>query len=173
MKKEIYTKRLYLRPLQVTDLPSTHAYAGNPENTKYMMYLPNENIHETERFLRKVAIEWEKENPSFYEFAVVREGAHMGAVSLCSNGNAEWELGWILHKDFWGKGYVVEAVEALLPFAIKELGAKRFVAHCDAENTASRRVMEKIGMRLFSDEGTRYNKGSKIQTKELIYCLEE
>lgn len=49
-----FTERLRLRPLCLDDLPTVHEYAGDVENTKYMIFLPNATEQESEAFLRKV-----------------------------------------------------------------------------------------------------------------------
>jgi RimJ/RimL family protein N-acetyltransferase len=58
------------------------------------------------------------------------------------------ELGYRLRKSAWGKGYATEASRALIRKAFTELGARRVFAETMAVNLASRRVMEKAGLRL-------------------------
>jgi RimJ/RimL family protein N-acetyltransferase len=58
------------------------------------------------------------------------------------------ELGYRLRKSAWGKGYATEASRALIRKAFTELGAQRVYAETMAVNLASRRVMEKAGLRL-------------------------
>ena len=55
---EINTERLTLRPLGTEYLESVHEYASDPENTKYMIHLPNESIEETRDFLMRAENEW-------------------------------------------------------------------------------------------------------------------
>ncbi|MGP5076486.1 GNAT family N-acetyltransferase [Brachybacterium alimentarium] len=57
------------------------------------------------------------------------------------------ELGWVLEPEAQGQGLGTEFAGALLRLAIDGLGVRRVEAECFAENLASRRVMEKIGMR--------------------------
>ena len=58
------------------------------------------------------------------------------------------ELGYRIRKPFWGKGYATEGSAGLIDRAFAELGATRVVAETMVVHTASRRVMEKVGMRL-------------------------
>jgi RimJ/RimL family protein N-acetyltransferase len=60
----------------------------------------------------------------------------------------EPELGYRIRKAFWGKGYATEGAAALVDRAFAELGATRVIAETMVVHTASRRVMEKVGMRL-------------------------
>lgn len=57
------------------------------------------------------------------------------------------EIGWVLDPSIHGRGFGTEFAAALLDLAIHGLGVRRVEASCFAENLASRRVMEKIGMR--------------------------
>ena len=61
------------------------------------------------------------------------------------------EIGWVLAPSIHGRGFGTEFAAALLDLAFCGLGVRRVEASCFAENLASRRVMEKIGLRL---EGT-------------------
>ena len=56
------------------------------------------------------------------------------------------EIGYILKKSAWGKGYATEACNRLLKFAFEETPLQEVVAVIDAENTASRKVLEKCGL---------------------------
>lgn len=169
----IHTKRLLLEPLGLQHLISTHKYASNFDNTKYMIHLPNTDISETESFLERVQAEWQKCNPQFYEFAILLDNEHIGAVSIyIENDNAEGELGWIISKEYWGNGYAAEAAGAIINFAIQELKVKKFIAHCDSENVSSFRVMEKLGFSLVERSKGRKNKSSNEDREELMYFLE-
>ena len=57
------------------------------------------------------------------------------------------EIGWRLDKRFWGQGYAPEGARAWLRYAFERLSVRRVVAQTALQNTPSRRVMEKIGMR--------------------------
>lgn len=168
-----YTDRLKLVPLGLQYLISTHEYASDLDNTKYMIHLPNTDIMETKSFLDKVQAEWQKCNPSYYEFAVLLEEVHIGAISIYLNkDNAEGEIGWIISKKYWGNGYAVEAAREIINFAIRELKVGKFIAHCDSENISSYRVMEKLGFSLADKIKGRKNKSSSEDREELMYLLE-
>lgn len=170
MKTELKTSRLTLRPIATSDLVTTHAYASDRENTRYMMFLPNESEAETLDFLTECEAEWESETQTLFEFAVISEGRHIGGVSLTLGSEKAGELGWIIADGYQGRGFASEAASALIGFA-RTLGVRRLSAHCDAENAASRRVMEKLGMRFVSMCGGRKNRSSAEERRELTYEL--
>ncbi len=57
------------------------------------------------------------------------------------------ELGWVIHPDHTGHGYATEAVRELLRLCFDELHLRRVTADCFADNEASWRLMERVGMR--------------------------
>ena len=58
----------------------------------------------------------------------------------------ESEIGYRLHREFWGQGFATEIGRALVQRGIQDFGVTRIVGHALTENLASRRVLEKIGL---------------------------
>lgn len=165
----IHTERLTLEPLTERFLRSTHVYASDRETTRLMMFLPVEDIAETERYLVKCRREMEKPEPVFYELAILLNGTHIGGVSAYAEENGSvWELGWILDKRYHGHGYAPEAARGLME-RLNSMRPLPFIAHCDSENHASRRVMEKLGFRLAGISGGRKNRSSPELREECLY----
>ena len=172
MDVELKTQRLLLRPLGPKDLDAVHAYASDRENTRYMLFLPNDTLEETKAFLQGAAADWAREEPVACEFAVVLDGEVIGAVSVAlSEDRTEGEMGWILNRRYWGKGYTTEAALAVRNFAIRELKVTRLVAHCDARNVASQRVMQKLSFRLEEESGERVYPKTGEKATERMYSL--
>ena len=96
----------------------------------------------------------------FYIGCQASHGFSMGAILDRSDGGmigwgglqpleetGEIEVGYSFDKAHWGRGYATEAAAAWLRYGFERAGLKRIVAVASPENTASRRVMEKLGMR--------------------------
>lgn len=165
----ITTKRLTLTPANISHLHSTFEYAGNLENTKFMMFLPYDSLEETAEILKKSEEFWHSENPEYLHFAIIFENRHIGEISLYATDDPQKaELGWVIHRNFWGRGIVTEAATAMLDFA-KGKNYKSVIACCDSENTGSYRVMEKIGMHRVSCLPGRKNRSSDEERFELLY----
>jgi RimJ/RimL family protein N-acetyltransferase len=170
---ELHAKRLLLVPLGPDYLSSTHQYAGDIDNAKYMIHLPNVDVNETKSFLDAVQAEWQKCRPEFFEFAILLNNEHIGAVSIyIDQDTGEGELGWIINKRFWGNGYATEAARAVIDYAVQEWKLMKFIAHCDSENIGSYKVMDKLGMSFVSRSGGRRNKLAVEDSDELMYSLE-
>lgn len=145
---QLRTERLVLCPTGLKYLHSTYDYTSNPDNTRFMTHLPNASLAECADYLAKADEEWAKPQPAYCEFAILLDDEHIGGVGLFPDESdpTRAELGWILHQKHWGKGIVTEAARALIHFAAHKRGIRHFIAHCDSENAASYRVMEKLGM---------------------------
>ena len=165
---ELKSKRLVLRPLVISDLETTKDYCFDSENIKYMHASIDYSLQGIKEYLLSTTLEWEKENPSLYVFAITLDGHHIGSISLRINEDNSCELGWMINRKFHNQGYATEAAEELLKFAKNQLKINHFIAHCDSENIASSRVMEKIGM-IKTGEGPR--EGRRAFAREYIYEL--
>lgn len=77
-----------------------------------------------------------------------------------------WELGYRLLPEYWGQGLACEAVGAVVRHAFEKDGLRRLISLIDPENTASRRVAEKVGMRL---EGEVMLPG--YDRRDLVYAI--
>jgi [ribosomal protein S5]-alanine N-acetyltransferase len=71
----------------------------------------------------------------------------VAGLALVDGAGPDVEAAYILRRDRWGRGYATEALRAVLEIGHQQLGLERIVALAYVENDASRRVMEKAGMR--------------------------
>ena len=127
------TERLTLLPHGTKYLDTTHEYAADMENTKYMIALPSDSLEATREFLESCEREWEKEKPAFYELAILKDEIQIGSIGLYLNESYDTcELGWILARDYHGFGYATEAAMAAMKYAKEEIGIHHFIAHCVA-----------------------------------------
>jgi RimJ/RimL family protein N-acetyltransferase len=96
------------------------------------------------------------EDPNDHSVAAVLDGVVIGTVSLdLLDGmgqpgmpeRTEAHIGYIFDPAYAGRGYATEAVTAMVAHAFDELGVRRITAGCFADNVASVRILEKLGMR--------------------------
>jgi [ribosomal protein S5]-alanine N-acetyltransferase len=142
------TVRLILRDVEQTDFCDIHEYASDIETTYFLGWGPNHE--EATRSFMNAWFERDIKTPRRdYHFAVCRkdDGVFVGVVWINIEENMQTSsLGWVIKKKFWRNGYASEAAAALLEYCFCELKLHRVFAKCVTENTASYKVMEKIGM---------------------------
>jgi RimJ/RimL family protein N-acetyltransferase len=143
----IETKRLFLRkPLLSDAVPIFEQYAQDKEVTKFLTWQPHENLGETKDFLRRCVNVW-KEGTAF-PWAIIRKSDQqfLGMVEIVGIDHSGVNVGYVLAKKYWGKGYMPEALKLIIDWAFQQDDIYRVWAFCDTENAASAKVLEKAGM---------------------------
>lgn len=145
------TERLRLRRLEGTDDERLHAIYGDPEAMRYVGRVgrPTAGLDGTRRSLAAL-----RRHEAFHGFSLwavdERDGDPLVAIAglaWVEGRGPEVEAAYLVRRDRWGRGYATEALREVLRIGHDELGLERIVALAYPENVASRRVMEKAGMR--------------------------
>jgi [ribosomal protein S5]-alanine N-acetyltransferase len=142
----IETKQLSLRQPATEDAVLIfEQYAQDPEVTKYISWQPHKSVRETDEFIDRCISVWAN-NSAFPYVLICKEDAQLiGMIEIRIN-KYKADLGYVLARSEWGKGYMPEAMQALTNWALGQDEIYRVWAVCDVENAASARVMEKVGM---------------------------
>jgi RimJ/RimL family protein N-acetyltransferase len=144
----LYTPRLLLRDFLPADLPAIHAYASDPEVTRFMFYGPRDDA-DTQAYLQCM-LQSQVERPRrMWELAVIRRADDrlIGACDLTLDNAYEGDLGYIFTREAWGQGYASEGARVMVDAGFVELRLERVFAICAVEHGASARVLEKAGLR--------------------------
>jgi RimJ/RimL family protein N-acetyltransferase len=143
------TPSLVLRELATDDGPAVHEYASDAEVVRYLDWGPS-TVDETAQFLAVARTAREALPRTVYHLAIVLRatGNLVGGcrIEIRSAANGVGDLGYVLARPHWGRGYATEATRALVGFGFEQLALHRIWATCDVRNAASARVLEKIGM---------------------------
>ena len=125
-------------------------------------YATPEQARETvQRFIDSYA------DPHFYGWAIEREGRMIGTIGAYDFDpeKNQIEVGFSIERASWGKGYAAEALRAVLEYLTGQEGIAHVTAWCASDNVASKRILEKAGMRLsiidadgLEVDGQRYDK---------------
>jgi RimJ/RimL family protein N-acetyltransferase len=154
------TERLVLRPLALSDLPALGAFYGDPEVMRYIGAGGPLDAAQSRGSLERMIASFEAQG--FGQLAVdrIEDGVFMGRCGLLFWDTATWsptlvldatgpvevEVGYLLGRGYWGRGYATEAATAVRDWALASLGLKRLIALIRAENEASIGVARKLGM---------------------------
>ena len=137
---EFRTERLRLRPAKPDDLEPLHAILSDPRAMTYWSSPPHGNIDQTRDWLSSmIAIDAAEGE----DFIVEHDGKLVGKAGL-------WrfpEIGFILHPDFWGRGFAREALALVLDRAFGVHGLPKVEADVDPRNAASLKLLESLGFR--------------------------
>lgn len=131
-----------LRPLCSTDLEDFLIWAGDDEVTKTVTWNSYKTKEQALEFLNKVA------EPHPWFKAICLNDRPIGSISLNKGVeiySCKAVMGYVLAKDFWGRGFTTQAVEETKRTCFTDLNISRIEAFVDPENIASQRVLEKTG----------------------------
>lgn len=144
------TGRMALRRITPGDAPLLLGLDADPDVVRHITGGRPSEPAEVDRRIRAYQ-DWYRSHPDRgYWIAEEADGAFIGWFHLRhprGGDPAEPELGYRLARSHWGRGLATEGSRALVAAAFADPSVRRVLARTTAANTASRRVLEKIGMR--------------------------
>jgi RimJ/RimL family protein N-acetyltransferase len=143
------TDRLLLRPFRNDDLD---AYAEIVADAEVVRYLADGKPMDRSAAWRQMALiagHWQLLGYGMWAVEERESGAFVGRIGFFNpEGWPGFELGWLLGRQWWGKGYATEGARAALDYGWRELGRDHVISLIRPENHPSIRVAERLGERL-------------------------
>ncbi len=140
------TARLRLRRPAADDAETIFStYAQDPEVTRYLTWEPHQRIDQTRAFLARCVRVWDEGTSYPYAITLSPSGRLIGAIEARVDEHRV-ELGFVLARNEWGKGFATEAASQVIEWALSQPPIWRVWACTDVDNDASGRVLEKAGM---------------------------
>lgn len=158
----VETPRLVLRRFEEKDAPALFAIFGDALVTKYMRL----NTLSSEQQARTLLLDWIERyrSPDYYNWAITEKQSSRLVGSIALHVNSEQDrtgsVGFALLRECWGRGYMSEALAAVLDFGFHTVGFNRIEGVHSELNPASGAVMRRCGMQY---EG---------MSRQLFYCSE-
>lgn len=145
---ELQTARLELRRLESGDAPFLVGLLNQPSFLRNIGDRGVRNVADAHRYLREGPMAlYEQHGFGLWHLSRRSDGVAIGLCGLLKREVlADVDLGYALLPEYWGQGYAFEAAEATLRHAAAKYGLGRIVAVVSEGNTASIRVLEKLGM---------------------------
>lgn len=150
----VETERLVLRRFTVADVENLYELDSDPQVMRFITGGRGTSREEIETDVLPAFLRYYDRYPGYGFWAVEEKasGDFLGWFHLRpppeGGRSTEPELGYRLRRSAWGQGYATEGARALVRTAFEKLGAERVFAETMVVNIASRRVMEKAGLRL-------------------------
>ena len=168
----ITTPRLILRSWRESDLADLYEYASVPGVGEMAGWIHHKDMEESWGILRMFV-----EEKKTLAIVFRKTGKVIGSLGLEEvRGNPDSpdvhqgrELGYVLSRDYWGRGLMPEAVKAVIDYCFRVLGFD--FLHCAhfVHNKQSRSVIEKCGFKLLDEEKRETRFGTQENT--LLYYL--
>jgi len=143
------TERMIVRQMDMSDIENLQGIFSDPEAMRY--YPGTKNVEETINWINWNIDSYRKRGFGLWIAILKDSGEFAGQCGLTRQeveGVEETEIGYLFLRKFWGQGLATEAASACRDYAIRKMGHTRLISLIDPANNASRRVAEKVGMRL-------------------------
>ena len=148
------TDRLILRELKSSDAEAFFAMDQNPKVHQYLWNKPVQKIEETIEVITFVRQQYVDNGIGRFAIILKQTNEFIGWAGLKYNTEEVnhkinfYDIGYRLDEKFWGKGYASEASFAWLKYAFETMNIKTIEAAAHAENVASNRILQKMGMQM-------------------------
>ena len=161
----IETERLLLRKLKLGDAADIFDYGQDPLVAKHVLWDPYRSVGEARGYIRYMQHKYRLYEPSSWGIEEKETGRIIGTIGYMwhQRENSSVEVGYSLARRCWNRGYMTEALDAVLRYSFETLRLHRVEAQHETDNPASGRVMEKCGMKKEGILRERlYNKGRYV-----------
>jgi len=145
----IKTDRLNIRIASLGDEDAIYSYRSDFEENKYQGWLP-ESVEEIREYIKNMPATLNVADVCFqFAITLTSENLLIGDMGIIftNHNKMQAEIGCTLHKNWQGKGYATEALTAMVNFLFLTLNKHRVIASIDPRNTASIRLIERLGFR--------------------------
>lgn len=129
----------------MSDADAVFEYGQDPEVTRYMLWRTHTDIRTVREFLQGCESHWASGEEFCWLLTLSPGDRPIGSFACRVRGPA-LELGYLLDRRYWGRGLATEAARHVVAWAGDLPAIERIWATCDAENIASARVLEKVGL---------------------------
>ncbi|GGX63307.1 GNAT family N-acetyltransferase [Saccharospirillum salsuginis] len=169
----ITTTRLILRKPKPEDAAAFFKVYSHREAMRYWSTPPHSDIEETVKVIENSIRGWETKD--YYDFSIqLAQGQSVigkAALHNIHKSSRRAEVGYLLSPDYWGQGYMKEAMTALIEHAFGALEMRRLEADIDPDNAASRALLERLSFRKEGELRERWEIGGKITDSHLYGLL--
>ncbi|MBQ1257155.1 MAG: GNAT family N-acetyltransferase [Clostridia bacterium] len=170
------TERLVLRKVRMDDANDMYAYSCDPLVAKHVLWDAHRSVNDTKAYLRYMIRKYRMGDPSSWGIEEKATGKIIGTIGYMwyQADNNACEVGYSLARAKWNKGYMTEALKAVIDYTFNDLGFHRIEAQHETDNEPSGRVMEKCGMKKEGTlRGRLYNKGKYVDVNVYAILREE
>jgi RimJ/RimL family protein N-acetyltransferase len=144
---EVHTERLVLRGFRPADIDEWAAICADPEVTRWVGDEEGLSREDAWRRMAYIVGHWDLRGFGNWALEERATGELVGRAGLYKP--EAWpglEVGWLVGREHWGRGFAPEAGRAAIEWAREELGADHVISLIEDANESSARVAEKLGM---------------------------
>lgn len=143
-------ENIYFKSLNTNDAEEIHKYASDEDVSRFIGWKLMNTLDETRDYV-EVMLKRESAGTHLYASIALKSNEAIIGTAMIFNFDQEAkhaEVGYVFHKDYWGKGFGTETVTLMSNFAFESLNLHKLHGHVVDTNFGSSRVLEKNGFEL-------------------------
>ncbi|HDR7793505.1 TPA: GNAT family N-acetyltransferase [Bacillus luti] len=168
----LYTERLVLRKVNISDILHIFEYASDKEMTTYTVWDAHRSLYDTQKYIEDIVSKYEEEKVAPLGIVLKEEEKLIGTCGFIEYDSIvhKAEIAYALSRKYWGRGVATEAALSFFSYGFNDLHLTYIEAGCNSENEASERVMNRLNMKYESTiQNGLFVKGKYRDTKR--YCI--
>lgn len=147
---KIESDRLILRKVNIKDIEDIFEFTSLPQTSEGLSWNPHSDLTVTRKFVESIIAKYDKNTPSQWVLVLKENSKVIGIAGFIEVDfqSARGEIAYVLSPDFQNRGYMTEALRAIVHYGFTEMKLHRIQAKCEIDNYGSEKVMQKLGMQL-------------------------
>ena len=169
---ELESERLFFRAYKKDDAQTLLNLRSHKAVSKYMDTTVPKQIEDTEKRIEGYHKSFDKNEGITWVIIEKSSNKPIGDFGIwrIDKQNSRGDIGYILHPDYWGKGYMTEALNTLIRFGFNNLNIHSYAANVNTENENSKALLLKFGFTLEANFRENFYYDGQFLDSE-IYCL--
>lgn len=143
----IKTERLYCRLVDLCDVKDMYEICSNQEVTKYLTFEPHTNYRHTKRVITNMIRSYLDDVSINYVLILNENKKVIGSMSVTFLNNNVGEIGYLMNKSYWNKGYMSEAIKALINVCFEYYHLNLLIVRYISQNKNSEKLIKKMGFK--------------------------
>ena len=158
------TERLILREWRESDVEALASMYADAETMRFISDSGTATRDEAAQHVNDLMYHWESHGYGQWAVEERSSGDFVGRIGLTQREDfdRDVEVGWVVDRSRWGRGYATEGGSMSIRYAFETLGLERLVSVVAPDNAASRRVEEKLGLRVTIERESVYRPGFRV-----------
>ncbi len=174
--QKLETTRLVIRRVYMSDAAAMFAYSKDEDVARHVLWHAHQSLRQSKEYIQFLQVKYSKGKAASYGIIDKQSNMLIGTIGFMEikPDSASADIGYSLHKSYWNKGIMTEALDAMLYYGFMELGLNRIEAVHEVDNPSSGRVLEKVGMQYEGVIRNKFfNKGKFVNVKQYAILFDD
>ena len=172
---KLESERLIFRRMLLGDAKDMHQIRSNDDVMKFMDVKRTKSIEDAKELIRNSLDDYKNEKGISWGIMDKRSKSFMGYIGFfrIQPQHCRGEVGYVLKPEYWGKGFMTEALSTIVKFGFGKMNLHSIEANVNPKNKSSKKLLERLGFRKEAYFRENYLFDGKFFDSEIYSLLEK